>query len=371
LLIGDDKRLYVADEDTSTIQILDYDETNDTYVQNASAITGVNSPSGLAIRKKKVQKGKFLTIATTQKSSKKVKQISSIAFPENGELTEGELFILDLNGKGAVYALVDATESRTQLRTDLLAAITDAQIKADGDWSKVTVTEETGVLLQFEANTTDTSFELLFKPFAIEKGESVLGLTPSLYLDDQLLTTVNHKFCVIDIASSSALYNMGSSGTDVGQFNDPKHLTIDKNNNTVFIADKDNNRIQRFYLPEEQNEYYDLDLVKQSFGTEIRLAIASDGTKYISDDTNDKILIIDKYGVLQAEMTQASDIDLNNPKGIAIDSQRNIYVCDSGNDRIVKYDGLGNELATYGTSGTEQGFLDAPEYITIDAATGE
>jgi DNA-binding beta-propeller fold protein YncE len=53
-----------------------------------------------------------------------------------------------------------------------------------------------------------------------------------------------------------------------------------------------------------------------------------------------------------------------NPADIFVDSQFNVWIADTGNNRIVKFDSEGNYLAEYGTA-DDAGKLNAPEGIFI------
>ena len=48
----------------------------------------------------------------------------------------------------------------------------------------------------------------------------------------------------------------------------------------------------------------------------------------------------------------------NTPDGIAIDSQGNLYVMDSGNHRIQKFDSDGNFITMWGSEGRNDGQFD-------------
>ena len=57
----------------------------------------------------------------------------------------------------------------------------------------------------------------------------------------------------------------------------------------------------------------------------------------------------------------------SNPWGIAIDATGNIYVSDSGNNRIQKFDSNGNYLSQFGAPGIDNGQFNNPRGITVDA----
>ena len=55
------------------------------------------------------------------------------------------------------------------------------------------------------------------------------------------------------------------------------------------------------------------------------------------------------------------------PRGLAVDSQGRVFVADTGNKRIVIYDGSGTYLGEFGTPGMQLGQLDEPVAIALDA----
>ena len=58
----------------------------------------------------------------------------------------------------------------------------------------------------------------------------------------------------------------------------------------------------------------------------------------------------------------------SRPRGIALDDDGNIYIADSGNSRVQKFDALGNYLFDFGTFGQGDGELRDPNGIAVDAA---
>jgi DNA-binding beta-propeller fold protein YncE len=57
---------------------------------------------------------------------------------------------------------------------------------------------------------------------------------------------------------------------------------------------------------------------------------------------------------------------LDRPTGIAVDFQGNIFIADTGNDRVVKCDGQGRFLAETGGFGSGAGEFNRPTYMATD-----
>src|SRR5690349_17041858 len=61
---------------------------------------------------------------------------------------------------------------------------------------------------------------------------------------------------------------------------------------------------------------------------------------------------------------------LNNPRGIVLDDKGNLYVVDSGNNRIQEFDINGKFIRTWGSFGSGEGQFNHPIGITVDYARG-
>ncbi len=66
----------------------------------------------------------------------------------------------------------------------------------------------------------------------------------TLYVADAL----NHRIKMINATDGNTIDTFGSQGSDLGQFRQPAGLDIDRKNKILYIADTNNNRIQKFDL---------------------------------------------------------------------------------------------------------------------------
>jgi M6 family metalloprotease-like protein len=121
----------------------------------------------------------------------------------------------------------------------------------------------------------------------------------------------------------------GISGTGTGQFTQPRGVAVDAGGN-VYVVEYGNNRVQKF---------------------------TSTGT------------FITKWGRNGGDGSSGTATgQFYHPEGIAVDSSGNIYVADTGNNRIQKFSSGGTFLAMWGSPGSGNGFFAGPAGIAVDGA---
>ena len=130
----------------------------------------------------------------------------------------------------------------------------------------------------------------------------------------------NHR---VQILNENLTYHLtfGSGGSENGQFNSPRDISIDSAGN-VYVADSDNHRIQVFTA---NGEYI------RQFGKE-----------------------------------GSGEGELNEPKGITIDSNDILYVSDSSNNRISIFTSGGQFLRSFGSLGEKPGQFKYPIGIAVN-----
>ena len=100
------------------------------------------------------------------------------------------------------------------------------------------------------------------------------------------------------------------------------------------------------------------------------ISIDSSGNIYVADSLNNRIQKFDDQGAFILKWGSAgSGIgQFDSPQGIAIDSSDCVYVVDRSNNRIQKFDHSGNFLMAWGSSGSANGNFDRPFGIAVDSS---
>jgi DNA-binding beta-propeller fold protein YncE len=169
---------------------------------------------------------------------------------------------------------------------------------------------------------------------------------------------------------------IGTAGTELGQFQNPRDVAIAQDG-SLYISDTSNNRIQHLAADgsvlQVWGSYADISKGSAPGGTFFEpwgIAVGLDGSVFAADTWNHRIQkftsdgkFVNMWGYFgQADTPFA----IWGPRDIAIDSNGNLFVTDTGNKRIVIYDPDGNYINQFGSVGLEVGKFDEPVGIIID-----
>jgi hypothetical protein len=160
-------------------------------------------------------------------------------------------------------------------------------------------------------------------------------------------------------------------------FNEPAGIVIDKDG-TLYIADSGNNAIRSIKNGE-------VTTVVKGLKSPTDIAIAPNGDLYISDTLNHRIISLTNEGTLQivaggdyereGDMLvgaykdgQGRNAQFNEPTGIDFDSNGNLFVADTGNQRIRKITPHGIVTTVAGSGSTK---VTGTSYITGGSRNGE
>ncbi|SKA19697.1 Listeria/Bacterioides repeat-containing protein [Trichlorobacter thiogenes] len=95
------------------------------------------------------------------------------------------------------------------------------------------------------------------------------------------------------------------------------------------------------------------------------IALDGDGNIYVADTDNHRILKFDYRGNF---IDQWGPVGFSYPSGIAVDGSNTVYIADTSNNTIKKYSSDGSYLASIGAFGTGQGQLKGPRAVAVDSS---
>ena len=212
------------------------------------------------------------------------------------------------------------------------------------------------------SGTTDSSGEL-------SKFKSPNGITidsaGNLYVADsgnnkiRKITFSGTSVTVSTVAGAGTIGSTNGSAT-TALFNNPKGITIDSAG-TIYVADTDNdiireintegvvstlagNAAQSYYI-----QFADGTGATAKFNTPTGICVDSNGNLYVADSMNNRIRKVTPDGVVSTlsgtstssaiDTTAGSAATFNKPNGVILDSNNNIFVFDSNNNKIRKITG--------------------------------
>jgi ribosomal protein L40E len=219
----------------------------------------------------------------------------------------------------------------------------------------------------------------------------------------------NGKYTVKVTASGYApIKKWGSGGSGPGQFKAPYAIAVSPDNSNIYVADSQNNRVQRF-----DNNGNVLSFNVNGLANPQGIAVDSSGNVYISDTYNKRILEysydgstlikefkmtpdpdsgaplvfgIDVGGskicfsllgishivILNSQWTFVNDLDngdgINMARGVAVDDQGNIYVANTESNEARKFSASGSYLGQWGDFNRPHG-IDADSGFVYVADT--
>ncbi len=99
------------------------------------------------------------------------------------------------------------------------------------------------------------------------------------------------------------------------------------------------------------------------------LAVDAEGNVWVADTENNRIVKFNAKGeyAFQFGSFGSGNGQFASPRGVAIDAEGNVWVADTANNRIEKFDSKGKYLFQFGSFGTEAGKLNKPGGLTVDS----
>lgn len=200
-----------------------------------------------------------------------------------------------------------------------------------------------------------------------------------LYRRRPLPTPIGWKAYVTTLAGDGSPRFHDANASAQAAFSDPFGVAV-AGDGTVYVADAgESNRIRKI-SPEGivttfaggAEGFSDGLTTAASFHTPSGLALDADGNLFVADTGNNRIRKITPEGLVSTVAGEgtagfadgpAIQAQFNGPMGVAVDARGNIYVADSYNDRVrmIASDGQVSTVAGKGTSG----FADGDRYTAL------
>ena len=285
--------------------------------------------------------------------------------PENFII--GNVTGVDVDTFGNILIFHRATrEWRSVMPKNFIADKTIIEIdkstgKLINSWGNSTFIMPHGLTVDYDNNVwvTDIGLQQVFKfshdgKLLMKLGEARIGGTDSLHFDMPTSVAVakDGSFYIADgygnsrimkfSAAGKFLFQWGKKGSGDGEFQVPHDIALDNNGN-VYVADRENKRIQIF----DSTGKFLKALTNKTFGRMYSVAIDTKNntilaTDYISTITETKgsdIIIFDSSGTILNRFGKSGNY--NGPvcryHNIAIDKQSNIFVGDLLENRIQEF----------------------------------
>ena len=162
-----------------------------------------------------------------------------------------------------------------------------------------------------------------------------------------------------------------------GLFNKPRNAAIAPDG-SIYVSDSDNHRILHLSAEGEiLHSWGSFGAVEGgiatpgTFNEPWGITIDEDGLVYVCDTWNHRIQKFTPEGEFVTSWGHFGQGETGDafwgPRDIVIDNQGHLYVADTGNKRIAIFDLNGNFIANFGEPGLGQGQFDEPTGLALDA----
>ena len=178
---------------------------------------------------------------------------------------------------------------------------------------------------------------------------------------DNIYVSSEHKLQKFT-SSGELIKCVGGEGGYVGEFNDPRGVTL--YDNQVFVCDRNNYRIQVFDL--------DLNFVRSigsrgkgrgEFNAPDDVKFDTAGNMYVAEFYNSRVQVLDSSGHFIRAFVEEGEGKLSRPLDLHI-ADKHVYVSDISGDCIVVYETSGKFVTRFGVCGHKEGELYYPYCIT-------
>ncbi len=163
----------------------------------------------------------------------------------------------------------------------------------------------------------------------------------------------------------TTVWSVGKSGNGLGEISSPLGLAVDKAGQ-VYLADRGNHRVQQFSSNGIAIATWSGDISNQIPFVEPSDIVIDTKSEivWVLDAGNGWIYKMGTDGKMTAVISGAN-LQLYNPRGLAISTSGDIFVADTGGGRILHLDKQGNVVASWGEPGSGSNQFRDPIGIVI------
>ncbi|MFA5073656.1 MAG: 6-bladed beta-propeller [Nitrospirota bacterium] len=371
-------RIYVADTDNHQILVLDHKGKRMlSWGMKGSKPAQLKRPSGIAVDDHGV-----VYVADTgnhriQAFTPEGKWLRSYGSKDDGPgefnsptgiaYSKGLLYIADTGNSRIQMLTIDGIflqEITSKTKEEEMKAPVGVAVDArnmlyvvDADAHRVRIYDASGIEIS-KFGTQGPGIEGFEKPRGITVDKQGF-----IYIAD----TGNYKIKKFDF-QGKLIGSIGSEGDGHGQFREPVAVCIDPERR-IAVLDAGRNSIQLFtsepdkaplllqasplprveFLKEISGEISDIIINKRPwslFGDSVAALGVSGSGRNIGSSGSEPAF-------------------LSSPRGLAVDSQGNFWIADTGNNRLQKFSLEGNLLQVIGKSGSGEGGLDSPSAVAV------
>ena len=185
--------------------------------------------------------------------------------------------------------------------------------------------------------------------------------------------TDNNRVVILD-SDGTVTQTLTTGGVDAGPFQYPSGVAVTPDGATLYVADWYNHCVQVFTWDSTQYVYSTIIGVYDTWGSGNAqfsnpqgVAVGPDGSVYVADTSNRRIQKFDADG---GYLTQWGEYGGANgqfwdPAGVTVDSEGNVWVADTGNGRIQKFNADGDFLMTFGQGGSGPYRFSYPDDVAV------
>jgi tetratricopeptide (TPR) repeat protein/DNA-binding beta-propeller fold protein YncE len=179
-----------------------------------------------------------------------------------------------------------------------------------------------------------------------------------IYISDRSLD----RIAVVD-EKGKPVFFIGSSGSDDGEFDDPRGLATTAGGQGIYVADSGNGRIERF----SQDGVFEMALGEGTLETPVDIGILPDGNLAVLDTDLAQIVVLDagEGEAIRVIGGPDTDLDFSDAISMVVDDTGLIYVLSKNPHRIDFINSAGLLLGKFGQKGSTAHSFSNPTDLSI------